>query len=155
MPRLGLSMHCHLAATSCSRHDSELADPSATGEATTHTTDHATTSQPASRAQLSTAPAPGCPLGEAGRQHGRELITALRHARHVLRGGLQNLGAVRDEAVYAQRAFYPLIRLLDDVDLILNTRSKTGASTAKTCSCLAVTGLGNHLCASPLYQSLQ
>ena len=69
---------------------------------------------------------PGSPLGETGRQHGRELIASLRHARHVLRAGLQNLAAVREEAMYAQRAFYPLIRQLDEVETLLSRRSQAG-----------------------------
>lgn len=69
-------------------------------------------------------PSPGAPLGEAGRSHGRELIAAMRHARHVLQASLQNLAGARDEAVYAQRAFYPLMRLLEDADSLMRTCSK-------------------------------
>lgn len=68
-------------------------------------------------------PSPGAPLGEAGRSHGRELIAAMRHARHVLQASLQNLAGARDEAVYAQRAFYPLMRLLEDADSLMRTCS--------------------------------
>ena len=69
-------------------------------------------------------------LGEAARQHGRELIAALRHARNVIRASLQNLAAVREEAVFAQRALFPLMRLLDDVDLVLNAGRKGSAAGA-------------------------